>query len=299
MEKNRKGCGKMQVEAIHPFVRQGLIGYLDADGQLFHQKLKTRDGRLFYILEGTGFLCAENKSYPIGPGSVILFQAGTEYIWQIDSMRYIAVNFDYTQEHMHIRQTFSPLHAHLFPPDNFSPRLFFENARELEHPIVLSHAFSFEEKIKSLAIEYHMMGEFSDEMLSAMLKAILLQVLRAHRDPHPAGEKKGAQLARSIIEYIQNHFHEPLNNELIARHFHFHYTYISRIFKAYTGATIHTFLLDYRLNYAMEMLRTQDTPVSQIAKASGFSDFSHFTRLFKERTGQTPSQYRNMTGGME
>ena len=283
----------MQVEAIHPFVRQGLIAHLDASGQLFHTKLKTLDGRLIYIQEGEGSLWAEGTTFPLAPGSVILFQAATEYIWKMDSMRYIAVNFDYTQDHAHIRQTFSPLRTHLFPADHFSPRLSFENAPELEHPIVLSHAFSMEEKIKSLAIEYHMQGEFSDEMLSAMLKAIILQLLRMHRDPHPSGEKKGAQLARNVLEYIQSHFREPLTNESIASHFHFHYTYINRVFKAYTGLTLHAFLLDYRLNHALEMLRSRDLPIQQIAKISGFSDFSHFTRRFKERTGKTPREYRD------
>ena len=289
----------MQAESMHPFVRQGVIGHLDLSGQLFHKKLKTLDSRLIYIQEGSGVLWAEERFFPIGPGSVILFQAATEYIWQIDTMRYIAINFDYTMDHSHIRQTFSPLSSHLFPADHFSSRLSFENAKELEHPLVISRAFSFEEKIKSLAVEYHMKGEFCDEMLSAMLKAIILQVLRIHRDPNPHGSKKGAQLARSVIEYIQNHFHENICNEDIADYFHFHHTYINRVFKAYTGSTLHTFLTDYRLNYAMEMLRTQEMPVSQAAKASGFTDLSHFTRLFKERTGQTPTEYRNHAGIMD
>ena len=38
---------------------------------------------------------------------------------------------------------------------------------------------------------------------------------------------------------------------------------------------------------------TYTEPISAIAAAVGFRDICHFTRIFREKTGQIPSAYRN------
>lgn len=281
----------MKIQDIQPFVRQGLFSQMLLGKYLF-TRLKTRDCRLFYILEGTGTMCIEETPYAVEPGSVILFQTDTEYIWQIENVRYVAINFDYTQENSHIRRTFSPVRAEIFPADNFSRKIVFDDAPELNRPIVLAKAAALGEQIRSLALEYHMREDFSDELMSAQLKSILIRLLRLHRGTHCTSERKSAQIVRESMEYIQNHFQQSINNQDIAAQLHFHPSYINRVFRAHTGMSLHAFLNDYRLNYAMEMLRSQDMSVGQVAAACGFRDTAHFTKAFKEHTGQTPSEYR-------
>ena len=281
----------MKLENIYPFVRQGLIARLDP-GKYFSTKLKTRDCRLFYILAGTGTIRILEADYPIAPGTVILFQAGTEYTWLIEELRFMTINFDYTFDNSHIRRTFSPMHAEHFPADNFSQPISFENAPELNQPIVLQDATALEGTIKHLAMESHMKGDFCDDYLSSLLKALIINIVRLKREPQITGNSKSAQLVRSTIEYIQSNFYRDIDNQAIAAYFHFNAAYINRVFKTYTGTTLHAFLMDYRLNYAMELLRTQDTSIGDISRAAGFTDLAHFTKSFKERTGKTPSEYR-------
>lgn len=50
-------------------------------------------------------------------------------------------------------------------------------------------------------------------------------------------------------------------------------------------------LLHYRINMTMELLRFQNTAVGGIAKITGFSSLSHFTKLLCARPGKTPTQY--------
>ncbi|MBO7292801.1 MAG: helix-turn-helix transcriptional regulator [Clostridia bacterium] len=62
----------------------------------------------------------------------------------------------------------------------------------------------------------------------------------------------------------------------IADYFHFNPTYIGRVFKSHTGFTLRTFIVDYRINRAKEILRTQETSVGETAAAVGFTDVPHF-----------------------
>ena len=281
----------MMLSQICPFVRQVVVAALNAS-MYKNRRIKTRDNRLFYILQGNGSICIENKSYPLAPGTVILFQAETEYAWQITHMRYISVNFDYTQDNNHIRETFSPIRAEFFPADNFAKHCTFEDAPLLNAPLVFSNAFAFENKLMSLSVERQMGGDFCDELLSCMLKSIVLGIVRLYNEQHATGDPLGSGISRRIIEYIQRNFSAPITNQDIAREIHFNASYMNRAFKAHTGMTVHSFLVDCRLNFAMELLRSEDIPIHKVAQDAGFSDIPHFTKTFKTRIGQTPRAYR-------
>ena len=281
----------MKLNEISPFIRQAIITKLPSSIYT-GKKIKTRDCRLFYILHGSGEILIEGRHYHIKAGSVILFQTGTEYVWQISDMRYVAVNFDYTQEHCHIKTSFSPISSDKFPSQNFSSKIDFTDATELNGEIVISDGAAFESRIVNLAVEINTAVDFKDELLSSLLKSVIISIVRQKREQEAAGNSKGAIIARRIIGYIQKNYNKPIKNEDIAKYFHFNSSYLNRVFKAHTGFSVRTFVVDYRINQAMEMLRTQNINVGELAIAVGFSDIPHFIKTFKKHTGQTPTEYR-------
>ena len=281
----------MRIDETKPFIRQAIIAKFST-GLYSGKKIKTRDCRLFYILHGNGEIVIEGRLHKIKAGSVILFQTGTEYVWQINDMRYIAINFDYTQEHNHIKRTFSPISADSFPKENFSQKIVFSDAAELNKEIVFLGGTAFESKITNLTLEINTAADFKDELLSSLLKSIIISIVRQKREQESAGDAKGALIARKIIEFIQQNYNTPINNETIAEHFHFNPSYVNRVFKAYTGFTIRTFIIDYRIHQAMELLRTQTLSISETATAVGFTDIPHFIKTFKKHVEQTPGEYR-------
>jgi len=281
----------MKLNEIQPFVRQAVISKLRS-GLYSGQKIKTRDCRLFYILHGSGEIIIENTSYKIKAGTVILFQGGTQYIWQITDMRYIAINFDYTMQNSHIKKTFSPIRAEAFPTRNFSEKIDFSDADALNREIVFFDGAAFESRITELAVECNTAGIFRDELLSSLLKSIIISIIRVKNERDITGDNKGAILARRVIGYLQANYNKPIKSEDIAAHFHFNPSYINRVFKAHTGFTVRTFLIDYRINLSMELLRTQNLSVSETAAAVGFGDVPHFIKTFKKQVGQTPTEYR-------
>jgi AraC family transcriptional regulator len=52
-----------------------------------------------------------------------------------------------------------------------------------------------------------------------------------------------------------------------------------------------------RIDRASEQLVTGDLPLAEIALAAGFADQSHFSNVFRRRTGMSPSRFRRETRG--
>ncbi len=69
---------------------------------------------------------------------------------------------------------------------------------------------------------------------------------------------------------------------------------LKRRFKNATGLTLIDYLQSLRVEEAKRQLETSDTAVDEISASVGYEDPSFFRRLFKRRTGLSPSQYRRM-----
>lgn len=69
--------------------------------------------------------------------------------------------------------------------------------------------------------------------------------------------------------------------------------YLRRLFRKEHGMTPHEYLTKLRLDHAAHLLRYEGVSVSEAAFRSGFYDPLYFSRLFHNRMGITPSQWRN------
>lgn len=68
---------------------------------------------------------------------------------------------------------------------------------------------------------------------------------------------------------------------------------LSRKIQTITGETTINFLAEYRIEHAKKLLIAQpDMPIADVAVASGFEDSAYFSRVFKQETGVSPSQFK-------
>ena len=93
-------------------------------------------------------------------------------------------------------------------------------------------------------------------------------------------------------ELMRDRFRETLTLAEIANEVGVNPTYLSRVFQQQYNLTIGEYLRRLRIEFACHALITSNTPLCQIALAAGFSDQSHFTRLFKRHMGLPPAKYR-------
>ena len=128
---------------------------------------------------------------------------------------------------------------------------------------------------KIMNLQYHMILEYTE------------QVEKLHRTRH------ASKLATDVANYIQHHLSEPISAEKLAEELYLSRPYLSARFKAETGETLTDFILREKTEEAKRLLRYSDKSASAIGAYLGFSSHSHFIRVFKKYTGQTPNDYRS------
>ena len=96
------------------------------------------------------------------------------------------------------------------------------------------------------------------------------------------------------VRYIQDNFSEKITINDIAKHVTIHPSYLSALFRKNLNQSVNSYINFYRINVAKQLLRNEDTSITDIALQTGFYDAQHFLKTFKKNTGFTPSEYRNM-----
>ncbi len=96
---------------------------------------------------------------------------------------------------------------------------------------------------------------------------------------------------RIATEFLSAHVSAPFSIADLAENCNLSRSYFIKAFKETFGKTPYRWLIDYRLAKAKEML-CSEASIADIAVACGFSDQSHFTRVFSETTGNPPGSWR-------
>lgn len=102
-------------------------------------------------------------------------------------------------------------------------------------------------------------------------------------------------LIYQVKKYVQTYFYQGITLADVSEAVHFSPSYISKVFHARTGNTYRNYLTDVRVEHAQYLLQYTNRSIRQIALDSGFTNVSHFYRVFKAKTKSTPAQFRKLT----
>lgn len=110
--------------------------------------------------------------------------------------------------------------------------------------------------------------------------------------------KMVSETVERILFYIHTNYREQISLKTMAQDLYISENIIRTLLDETLHISFKDVLSDCRLRYAEALLAVTDMPVLDVSLASGFNSERTFTRLFKARTGITPSAYRTqMTGG--
>jgi AraC family transcriptional regulator len=107
----------------------------------------------------------------------------------------------------------------------------------------------------------------------------------------PAGELHPGAVD-VVTEYTRAHLARVITLDELAGAVSLSPYHFARSFRATTGMTPHAFVTEHRLMVARDLLLRGGTSVTEVAFAVGFSNVSHFRRLFRRRYGLTPAGLR-------
>lgn len=129
--------------------------------------------------------------------------------------------------------------------------------------------------------------ECTAELAAEMIKEYFMDIFYSEKSI------SANALVEKIKLFLQNNYKNDITLSTLANEFYSNPTYISRIFKQYTGVGYRTYLINIRINYAKQLLATTNYSVLQISEMIGFGNPTNFGRAFREATGVQPIEYRN------
>jgi len=138
--------------------------------------------------------------------------------------------------------------------------------------------------------EYSEESPYREVFIKNLMQCLIIQILRK-TDIGSKGTKKESGHLQKAIQYIHLHFKDNPSLKDVAKIAGTNPNYFSTRFKEETGVGYSEYLNKRKLKYAKQLLKTSSLSVTEICYASGFASLSNFMRVFKEKTGQSPSQY--------
>jgi AraC-like DNA-binding protein len=103
---------------------------------------------------------------------------------------------------------------------------------------------------------------------------------------------------RRALDFIQQHYTEPIRFRDVARQTGFAPNYFSELFKRQEGTTFERYVLGLRLERARQLLANSELEVARVSELSGFRSPQYFNGAFKSSFGVTPKQYRRQPGAL-
>jgi len=158
----------------------------------------------------------------------------------------------------------------------------FKNDNELlRHGMLIYDAlYSWAKYLKD---QKHLQQPFERTLLTAINKFI----------KEKSAYKKTPAWAKELKEMIQDHIDTSLTLKDLSKNIDIHPSYLSREFSKYfDNLSFGEYIRKLRIEKAIELLTNSEYSLTEIAYLTGFSDQSHFTRIFKTHTGKNPSSYR-------
>lgn len=106
-----------------------------------------------------------------------------------------------------------------------------------------------------------------------------------------------SQIKTIIIEHIYYGKHKLFNQNyttFLALNIGINYRQLSKIFSEQEGRTIESYIIQQKIERAKELISYNELTISQISYDLNYSSPQHLSRQFKQITGITPTQYKNI-----
>lgn len=154
-----------------------------------------------------------------------------------------------------------------------------------------------EELILLIHKEYQQKGRAWDFMIKSALYKIVALLDREFSKMVKVQENKNIihsynEILHEVFRYIDNNYNKKITIDDVARVANFSKHYFNKFFKKATNKTFARYVNDVRLEKAQTLLKGSNRSITEIAFDVGFNSLKTFNRIFKERIGCTPSEYR-------
>lgn len=241
---------------------------------------------LVIVLEGSAVNQTGNESFRVEKGDVLVMRKNSSHAYiEAEEFKICNIMFDCEtlfESSGDIKEC-EGFHA-LFMVDPLTDDSFTSRFR------LSKNNFSEIKKIVTAALkEYESNNPAKRTMLFAYFTQIAVSLSRYYEAEEAKRESLGIAAAAA---YMEKNFNENINTETLLEISHYSLRHFIRLFTECYKMPPHKYLQEIRIKHACMLLSQSDMPITEIAISCGFNDSSFFTRVFRNRMGVTPSEYR-------
>ena len=250
-------CGFAECEPLHSYGPAARPNYI-----------------LHYVMKGKGIYQVGETKYQLKDGQACLLEPESLTFYQADKTdpwSYLWVGFGGTEAQRFVRDL--GLNSHQLTCEC-------EYGEELKEIVfeMLRHTNSTAENL------YYLQGKLY-QFFSVLTRGIEIQQY--------ADDTKESIHVQEAIAYIKNYYSQKTTVEDIANHLALNRSYLYTVFKNRLGISPKDFLTEFRISRGKEQLVLTDLSVEEIAVSCGYRNSLAFGKVFKQKMGMTPTQYRN------
>lgn len=240
-------------------------GYVKADDGWRQIPLYAGFTRLYYVMDGEGFILSDTEKMKLEPGFVYLAPCGMKCGYYTDTS---------------ISKLFFHVNLPLFEDEIDA---FESYGRFARLPIDVG-------KIEKMTEAY-----LGDDILDHLwLKSEITSTVCAFLAENRSSIRKNEEQrpVRDAMRYIRTHLDSALTVKMVAEVALCSESKLNALFKREVGNSVAGYIEDLIMSEAHNMLISRDATIAEISEALGFCDQFYFSRRFKKRFGLSPREYR-------
>jgi AraC-like DNA-binding protein len=167
--------------------------------------------------------------------------------------------------------------------------------RKLRLPFLSQFRSSQAEEIGALFLEIQQgwhTGAGGETLAHPKMQVLLHKLHQNERTDWNVAESGALAAYEQIKRHLEQRYKESLRIERLAEEYSISASYLRKIFVKHTGIGPKEYLNRLRNQQACRYLEFTDYPVKEIAKLCGYLEEFHFSKIFKQFSGISPSAYR-------
>lgn len=250
--------------------------------------------QLHYVLGGVGTITIEGIVYHVTKGDMVFWGPGQRHIIEssVDHPLHVyGVQFDLTQNNC--GNDYQCLYNELPSPNEgmIAEIVVFEECGLYPTHIKILDVYEADFYMKELVKVFAQNTRFNQGRMSGILKSFLMLALY-NGDKYKQHKQSNKYDINEVVQYIDGHFSQRISNKDLGDRFSYHPNYLNTLIIDYTGYSIQQYLINMRMNKAMDLLQNSNKSITEIADEVGGYPIHYFSRLFKSKIGVSPKEVR-------
>ena len=232
---------------------------------------------LTFVVESSGMLLLENDKIPLKAGDIVIMPPNTLHCYSCkakEAMRYYAIHVDAEGNKGEFQTVLQGIQ---------------------KKPAVVS-GYKYLDYIQSsfqILAELHQINQgVIDETYQTICLGMFMLIKKIYQHKAMVVPMGPSSYASDVLWYINQHYSEDISLEELAKEFNISASHLRRIFKQVYEISPINYLIKHRIATATDYLLKTDMSVAEVARQVGYENTTHFSHLFADRIGCTPSEFR-------